>query len=275
METVIRREAVVHDVTIRLASYEPNATLPLHRHENMRFVILLRGGLCEDWGERRFECDGWSMIVRPASILHSNRVSSKGSECISIDFGPGYLKRFESLPPFDFPRMIRTPFVSAVGQRVRRELSMRDQASNAALEALALEVLVHANRTQDKSQGKRPSWLRKAEDLLRSAYCNPLSLSEIAATVGVHPVSLARSFRKHFGCTVGEYIRRLRLERACRQLASGEISIAQIALETGFSDQSHFSRVFRDRTGMTPGQYREQTSSWKENSEETTSAEIR
>jgi AraC family transcriptional regulator len=74
--------------------------------------------------------------------------------------------------------------------------------------------------------------------------------------VGVHPVTLARAFRRAFGCTVGEYVRRLRIERAARQLADSDLSLAEIALGAGFSDQSHFSNLFRRHTGLSPFQFR-------------------
>ena len=82
------------------------------------------------------------------------------------------------------------------------------------------------------------------------------SLAELAAGVGVHPVTLARAFRRTFGCTIGEYLRRLRIERAAEQLATGTQPLAEIALAAGFADQSHFSNVFRRRVGMSPSAYR-------------------
>lgn len=78
----------------------------------------------------------------------------------------------------------------------------------------------------------------------------------MARSVGVHPVHLATTFRRHFGSTIGEYVRRLRIDFATRQIASSEESLCNIALAAGFADQSHFSKVFRQQTGMTPGVFR-------------------
>jgi AraC family transcriptional regulator len=79
----------------------------------------------------------------------------------------------------------------------------------------------------------------------------------LAQSVGVHPVTLARAFRQAFGCTVGEYVRHLRIERAAHQLAGTELSLAEIALAAGFSDQSHFSNLFRHHTGLSPSKFRQ------------------
>jgi AraC family transcriptional regulator len=83
------------------------------------------------------------------------------------------------------------------------------------------------------------------------------TLSELADAVGVHRIHLARSFRREYGVTLGEYARSLRLEWATAQLAQDETSLAEIATRAGFADQSHFTRAFRAHTGVTPGRYRE------------------
>jgi AraC family transcriptional regulator len=82
------------------------------------------------------------------------------------------------------------------------------------------------------------------------------SLAELAAAASVSADHLARAFRRHQGCTVGEYVRRLRVELACRLLAESEEPLAQVALAAGFSDQSHFTKVFRRRMGTTPAAFR-------------------
>ena len=87
-------------------------------------------------------------------------------------------------------------------------------------------------------------------------FSETLTLEEIAAVAGVHPVHLASVFRRHYGCTVGDAVRRLRIDYACRQLARSEVSLAEIALDAGFASQSHFTRTFRRLTGTTPAQYR-------------------
>ena len=108
---------------------------------------------------------------------------------------------------------------------------------------------------QNGSSG-RPRWLDEARDRIHVELAARPSLTGLAESVGVHPVTLARAFRRAFGCTVGEYVRRLRIERAARQLADTDLSLAEIALAEGFSDQSHFSNLFRRHTGLSPFQFR-------------------
>ncbi len=83
-----------------------------------------------------------------------------------------------------------------------------------------------------------------------------ISLAAVAELADVHPVSLARAFRRTYHCTVGDYVRRLRIELACQKLTGSDASLVEIALSAGFSEQSHFSRTFKRLTGLTPSEYR-------------------
>jgi len=102
----------------------------------------------------------------------------------------------------------------------------------------------------------RPRWLAEARALLHDRYRENLRLGDIATAVGVHPVHLARVFRLSYGMPVGSYARGLRLTWAAGRLRDSGDSIAQIALEAGFFDQSHFTRAFKQHFGRTPLAYR-------------------
>lgn len=81
-------------------------------------------------------------------------------------------------------------------------------------------------------------------------------LCELAASVPVHPVHLARAFRKRYLCSVGDYLRKLRIEAACQALLNSDTPIVEIALRCGFSDQSHLCRTLKQYTGMSPRHFR-------------------
>jgi AraC family transcriptional regulator len=83
-----------------------------------------------------------------------------------------------------------------------------------------------------------------------------VSLSGIAAAVGVHPAHLAKMFRRHYRSTPGEFRRRIRLERSARDVAGSDRPLAEIALANGFFDQSHFTRAFKLHFGRTPSEHR-------------------
>ncbi len=96
--------------------------------------------------------------------------------------------------------------------------------------------------------GSRTRALR-TEALLRSSLRAERSMASIAADVGVSLSTQFRDFRSTFGCTPGEYQRRARIDLASERLKTNR-SIAEIAAECGFWDQSHFNRCFRRATGF-------------------------
>ena len=119
-----------------------------------------------------------------------------------------------------------------------------------------LEQALLEGRSVTKSRCRSPQWLERVRNILDQRFAEPFKVSEIAAEVGVHPVHLAREFRKHYGSSVGEYLRKVRIEYACRELMGSNAAVTNIAFAAGFADQSHFSRTFKRLCGTTPGRYR-------------------
>ena len=101
-----------------------------------------------------------------------------------------------------------------------------------------------------------PAWLHDARAFLHERCGDTVEMRAIAAAVGVHPVHLSRAFRRHFGVTMGEELRRLRVQRACETLVHTRHGLSRIALALGFSDHAHFTRVFKRHVGLTPTDFR-------------------
>lgn len=199
------------------------------------------------------------LVFHPAGEAHAQAHES-GVSSLNVEVGPGWLSRIQDLAgvldqPVEFRSGTR---VADAGFRLLRELLDGDGDGDAALsiESLALEILAASARKGCGEGTARPRWLRDARDLLGGRFREPLALRSVAKEAGVHPVHFASAFRRFYGCSVGEYLRRLRVEFAQRQLASPELSLAEVALAAGFADQSHLTRTFKRLTGLTPGQYR-------------------
>jgi AraC family transcriptional regulator len=141
--------------------------------------------------------------------------------------------------------------------RMYNEFHCMDDVSGLAIEGLSLEVVAEASRRRINAlECKPPRWLEHAKEFLHQRFSESLTLNLIAEQVGVHPVHLAREFRKHYRLTVGEYIRHRRVRYACQLLSISDTPLVDIAVEAGFSQQSHFSKTFKQITGMTPTEYR-------------------
>ena len=125
------------------------------------------------------------------------------------------------------------------------------------IEAILFEIIASASSSStDLCEHGVPKWLKQAQEYLHAHFAENVSFTALAELVGMHPVYLAREFHRAYGCTMGEYVRRLRIEVACRKIAGSDLSLSEIALSVGFYDQSHFTNVFKRFTGVTPAQYR-------------------
>jgi AraC-like DNA-binding protein len=111
-------------------------------------------------------------------------------------------------------------------------------------------------RDGESPSGVAPAWLRRARDYLDANIAEPIGLAQAADEAGVHPSHLAQSFRRCFGCSVGEYVRERRLDLAERLLATTKRPVGEIAIGCGFADNAHMTRAFRVRNHVTPSAYR-------------------
>jgi AraC family transcriptional regulator len=144
-----------------------------------------------------------------------------------------------------------------LANRLYAEYKVQDDVALLGMEELVLEILAElCRRRAPTSEPRPPGWLLRARDLLHARFAESLSLDEIGAEVGIHPVHFARVFRQQFKCTPGEYVRKLRLDAACRLLAFSDRPLIEIALSAGFADQSHFTRTLKRLLQMTPRQFR-------------------
>ena len=110
-----------------------------------------------------------------------------------------------------------------------------------------------------KASGKIPAWAKELREIIQDKIDTDLSLSlkEVSQTLNVHPAYLSREFSKYFNdLSFGDYIRKLRIEKAIQLLSDSKLSLTEISYLTGFSDQSHFTRIFKKHVGKNPSSYR-------------------
>jgi AraC-like DNA-binding protein len=104
-----------------------------------------------------------------------------------------------------------------------------------------------------------PEWAKELKEIIQDQIDTNLTLTlkEISESLNVHPSYLSREFSKYFDdLSFGDYIRKLRIEKSIVLLQDPKYSLAEIAYLTGFSDQSHFNRIFKIHTGKSPAIFR-------------------
>lgn len=155
--------------------------------------------------------------------------------------------------PFTQPFVTEPRLAAAVLDTHRNFQDHSAMESESALVSLSAQLRPHTGlRNSTATVGN--SKLRRAADYIRQHYTQSISLRELAAEIGSSPYHLVRSFRKHYGVPPHVYLMQMRVEQAQSLLRAG-VAIAEVAIRTGFVDQSHFTRQFKRFAGVTPGQY--------------------
>ncbi|WP_345948163.1 chromate resistance protein ChrB domain-containing protein [Mucilaginibacter sp. PAMB04274] len=117
----------------------------------------------------------------------------------------------------------------------------------------------HKFLQDDKGKSKVPAWAKELREIIQDQLDINLSLSlkDLSGELNVHPAYLSREFSKYFdNLSFGEYVRKMRIDKAIKLLETTTHSLSDVAYLTGFSDQSHFTRIFKKQTGQSPLLYR-------------------
>jgi len=241
-----------NDLLANAADHAARMRVPRHAHENAYLCIVVAGGfeLRHD-GARPDDCGPGAVVAYPAGAPHANRFGEVPARCVNLHFGASWTEEPSVRAWFADFRHARLGAHAGAVARLAEELLARDAAAPLAITAAAIELLAQAMR----AGAPAPSAVAvaRAIDLLESDLARAPGLAELAQAVGLHPSHLARAFRAARGETVGDYVRRRRVESSVALLARPELSLAEVAAAAGFADQAHFGRVFKRHLGATPG----------------------
>ena len=236
----------------------PNAyTMPTHHHDVTCLAAVLSGEILGQSGGSTFLARPSSIICVPAGERHAHRFNG-GVHTLDVIVTAPLSARVDG-PNLLEARQFEETGGAAWGTvaRLLHELRTPDPASALMVEGLGFQLVADVTRSAlATAVGRPPVWLQRVRERVSETYLSVPTLSAIAVDVDVHPAHLAREFRRYFGCSIGTEVRRLRVEYAARRIAASGAPLAEIAIDAGFSDQSHFTRVFRTIMGTTPERYR-------------------
>jgi AraC family transcriptional regulator len=238
------------------SSIAADTVLPRHAHERGHFNFVVNGWYQERLGGRELTRQRSALLFLPGDLSHEE-VHDVPALHFLIEVDSGYAERLG-----DESIRLTTPLDLSGGEgrrlvlRMYQEFSNADSLSPLVIEGLGLELLALTVRRRNSAERRPPPWLTRIRELLEADFSEPFALADLSKTAGVHPVHLAQSFKQWYGCTVGEFVRELRLHDACTALERSDASLAEIAAASGFTDQSHLCRVFRRLKGTSPSAYR-------------------
>jgi AraC family transcriptional regulator len=228
-----------------------------HYHQHPYFTFILQGTMLEVSKKERHECKPGTLLYHHWQDAHYNEKGRGYVRGFHIEIEDHFFIRYGiNSTAATGSHQLDDPFIKSLFRKLHLETKRNDETTLIAVDELLLQVFASLLLPEKQSAGKQPAWVKKVKEALHDAPVESLSYAGLAELAGVHPVHLSRSFPKYFHATMGDYLRRIHIEKAVNLLLNAELSATEIGYLCGFADQSHFIRSFKQVLGITPLQYR-------------------
>lgn len=230
-------------------------TVPAHKHQAAYFSLLLDGAYAERGDDFDLRYEPYTLAFHSAGTVHEDEMMGP-----CRFFAVALLARWENVIA-ELGGARAHVFELDGGDpawlvlRLYREFLARAGAAESSVEALLYELCAQVAKRAPDDQHE-PAWLHDVDALVRERFRGPLDLVAVSSSVGVHPAHLCRAFRRFRGRTISDFMLGVRVQHVCRRLVESEETLASIAAESGFTDQSHMTHIFKRFTGYAPGEHR-------------------
>ncbi len=232
-------------LTISETIYHQKVFEGWHCHENHHITLILRGGNRDQRKQQEIMAAPGAVLRYNEGELHRNMHTQHPSRNINLEIERDFLKQHA----LQFTDLQHTPALKLSVLKIYRESKLADTCSQASIETSLLHLF------SNKASQNTPPWIAQLKDLLHDRWNESLSLQELSAQLNIHPVTISKYFPRYFSCTLGEYLRKLRVEKAVDLMQQEEMSLTELAYHCGFFDQSHFIRAFKMYTGFRPKEW--------------------
>lgn len=228
-----------------------------HYHENPYLTFILQGNVLEGNKKEIHHCSAGDILFHNWQEAHYNYKPPGFTRGFHIELGNTWLENRQiNLGAISGYLNIQQPDAKMILYKIFKETKCLDETAALSIESLLLAFLSNMIESSSPTVKKNPGWVATLKDLLHDRCCEQLSLTELSESLGIHPAHLSRDFPKYFHQTLGQYIRKLKIQKALTLLPQKSIPLSAIAFECGFADQSHFIRCFKEIMGITPLAYR-------------------
>lgn len=225
----------------------PNTHAPFHVHNEMTVVVPLSGAFVENTLRKSIEGKPGVVIVETPDSPHENIYGPQGGTNLRLRMSRE-LQAFVECEAHGRHGHIRT-------YEIARSMA-HNMDDPLLLECAGLEILGFVNKGPEWTPRDRPAFLREIVECLRTGAEPKRDITAMARAAQVSPIRLVRSFRRTYGISLARFMRVLQMQRALNLLSDPVLSISTVAVEAGYSDQSHMTREFVRTYGVTPAVFR-------------------
>ncbi len=241
-----KRSFSVEGVIVSETCYHETVFEGWHKHENAHISFILQGGNKEDRKNRTTQVSPGSIVFYHSDELHRNCATQHPSRNINLEVEPDFLKRYD-LAETCFENIGNAGDAKFTLLKIFQECKTITDITNASIHLSLLHLL-----SKKQSDHKHAGWSGQLKELLNDEWNKDHTLNDLSLRLGVHPVTISKGFPRYFSCTLGDYVRKLRIEKAVELICRTDLSLTEIAYHCGFYDQSHFIRTFRSQVGVSP-----------------------
>lgn len=231
---------------------ETAATDLLHYHETAHLSFVLNGGVIDKRKTSETEIIPGELMFFHSGEPHESIYRGFPVKNINVELESAFFEE-NSVTETNLKNAIaESPNVKFTMLKIYKELSKSDEFSDSSIELLLLS-LINGKNFNEKTP---PLWLKKVVELLNDNWNAEISVNDLAVIANVHPKTISKYFPRYFNCTLGEYRRKIKVEKSLSLIKSSKSSLTEIAYQCGFYDQSHFTGIFKEMTGFLPKQFK-------------------
>ena len=250
------------EVRVSWRCYAPGFEQPKHAHRGTYLTLVFRGSIRETVASRCEHAGPLSVVIKPEGTEHADRVGPRGAETLQIwmprSLTQGSLDRKSR--PLSWRWLHGGPLARCM-LLLLRDLKDCECLDEGDVQDKVYDLVAQIGEQEERtsSAGTAPRWLQRVRESIDDRVFERLRVRDLAAEARVHPVYLARLFRRHFQCSVCGYVKQARTRAAATLIERFDTALTQIAIQAGFCDQAHMCREFKTGTGLTPGGFRRLT----------------
>lgn len=233
---------------------------PWHYHENPYFMYVLDGNMSDVNHKGRTKVPVGGLMFYNWQEPHLNEKKSTLGRGFHLELDRLWFDHHKlDINLWEGSQKVEHPELHHLVGKIYAEFRNKDLYSKVSIELLLLQLCEQMDQTNAPAYKSIPPWIKVLQEIVHHSN-EKLSLHYLSDQLGVHPVHISRSIPLYLNQSLGEYIRGQKIKRSMGYLVNPTLSLTQIAYECGFSDQSHFTRTFKNYFGCTPGAYRYQLS---------------
>lgn len=254
-------ERRVGELQLSIRHADPTRVIERHTHDDAHFVLVIDGAYVSTAHNATSAGSGPLLIYNPPGTTHRDHFADRQGVFTGRFFTLSVpvtmaVDDASAQPIAGTARALHHPSAVMIAQQLVRECQRWDHLSPLAIETMGRELLHRAMPTTRALERRAPAWLYRSVEQLHDDAVGRVTIAELAREAGVHPVYLARTFRRFVGCGPAELQRTLRVRRALALIRSTQQAFSAISAVCGFADQSHMNRAVRAFAGCTPSDIR-------------------